>query len=67
MLGFLWEATRGYRLHPWDSPYLRWRVETYWGWHAEAITAAQFRAFAWEHRGELWRFLRWAAEMRSRA
>ena len=67
MLGFLWQATRGYRLHPWDSPYLRWRIETYWGLHAESITPAQLRAFAWQHRAELWRFLRWAAAARSRS
>jgi hypothetical protein len=66
MLAFLWQATRGYRLHPWDSPYLCWRIETYWGWHAGSITPAQFRSFAWEHRAELVRFLRWAADMRSR-
>ena len=28
---FLWRATRGHRLQPWRSPYLRWRVETYTG------------------------------------
>jgi hypothetical protein len=66
MLAFLWHATRGYRLHPWNSPYLRWRMETYWGLHAESITPSQFRSFAWQHRGELVRFLRWAAAMRSR-
>jgi len=64
MLAFLWRAARGYRLRPWRSPYLRWRIETYWGWHAEQITAHQFRAFLWEHRGELMRFLRWASRMR---
>jgi hypothetical protein len=67
MLAFLWRATKGYRLHPWSSPYLRWRIETYWGLHAEKITPAEFRSFAWQHRGELLRFLRWAAEMRSRS
>src|SRR6266446_6098144 len=28
-LRFLWNATRGNRLRPWRSPYLRWRLETY--------------------------------------
>jgi len=64
MFAFLWQATRGYRLHPWRSPYLRWRIETYWGLHADEISPRQFQAFVWEHRGELWRFLRWASEMR---
>jgi hypothetical protein len=67
MLRFLWQASRGYRLRPWRSPYLRWRIETYWGWHADSITPGQFRSFVWEHRRELLRFLRWAAEMRTAA
>ena len=40
MISFLWKSTRGYRLRPWDSPYLRWRIETYWGLHAERIGGA---------------------------
>ena len=67
MLAFLWQATRGYRLRPWRSPSLRWRIETYWGLHAEAISPREFRAFVWEHRAELWRFLKWASEMRRQA
>jgi hypothetical protein len=63
MLRFLWRASRGHRLTPWNSPYLRWRIETYWGLHAEAITAAEFRSFVWIHRAELWLFLRWAGRM----
>jgi len=58
-----WQAARGHRLQPWRSAYLRWRVETYWGLHAESITPAVFRAFVWEHRAELWQFLDWAARM----
>jgi hypothetical protein len=60
---FLWRATQGHRIRPWRSPYLRWRIETYWGWHAEQITPRQFRLFMWEHRAELLRFLDWAARM----
>lgn len=63
MLRFLWRASRGYRLRPWDSPYLRWRIETYWGWEAAGITPEQFRSFMWEHRAEMLRFLRWAGRM----
>lgn len=63
MIGFLWKASRGYRLRPWASPYLRWRMETYWGMHAETITFAEFWRFLWQHRGEMWRFLRWAGRM----
>ena len=53
MLRFLWRATRGYRLRPWRSPYLRWRMETYWGIPAEKIAFADFWRFAWEHRADL--------------
>jgi hypothetical protein len=61
MLRLLWRMTRGYRLRPWLSPYLRWRIETYSGLHAEAITFRQFWGFAWKSRRELLRYLRWAA------
>jgi hypothetical protein len=64
VFSFLWRASKGYRLRPWRSPYLRWRIETYWGWHAEKITPRQFFQFMWQHRSELLRFLRWAARMR---
>lgn len=66
MLGFLWHATRGYRLTPWRSPYLLWRIETYWGLHAGRISRGEFVRFSREHAGELFRFLRWAGRMRSR-
>jgi hypothetical protein len=62
---FLWRGTRGYRLRPWASPYLRWRIETYWGWHAEQIDARSFWAFSWGQRRPLWRFLLWASDMAS--
>lgn len=60
---FLWTATKGYRLRPWRSPYLLWRIETYWGLHADTITPRQFIGFSWQHRGELLRFLGWAGRM----
>jgi hypothetical protein len=63
MLRFLWKASKGYRLRPWASPYLKWRIETYWGWHAEDIDARKFWTFLWEHKTEMFRFLRWAGRM----
>jgi hypothetical protein len=30
-LSYYWIAARGFRFHPWDSPYLRWRLETFLG------------------------------------
>lgn len=65
MIGVLWNLTRGYRLRPWASPYLRWRIETYWGIHADRITFLAFWSFAWRRRRELLRYLKWAAEMRT--
>ncbi|MFN7997858.1 MAG: hypothetical protein U0Q18_29835 [Bryobacteraceae bacterium] len=61
MLRLLWQLTRGYRLTPWRSPYLRWRLETYWGLHAERITFGEFWRFVWQHRADLWRYIRWAS------
>lgn len=63
MLRFVWRATRGYRLRPWRSPYLRWRIETYWGTPAEEIQFRDFCRFAWRHRRDVLRFLRWAGKM----
>jgi hypothetical protein len=63
VLAVLWRLTRGYRLRPWRSPYLLWRIETYWGIHAESIGPAEFFRFTWTRRADLLRFLRWAARM----
>ena len=67
MLGatiFLWNATRGHRLAPWRSPYLRWRLETYSGVHAETITASIMLSFLWREKRQFLRFLQWTGEMR---
>ena len=37
-----WRLSKGYRLRPWRSPYLRWRIETYLGVHADHITTSDF-------------------------
>lgn len=64
MLYFLWIATSGYRLRPWKSPYLRWRIETYSGIPAESITARSFFQFVWKERHSLWQYLRWVGRMK---
>ena len=56
-----YRLAKGYRLRPWQSPYLRWRIETWSGLHADKITAGIFLRFVWQHRTDLWRYLRWAA------
>ena len=64
MFGLLWRMTRGYRLRPWRSPYLRWRIETYSGAKADEIGGAAFWRFVWSSRRDLLRYLRWAERMR---
>ncbi|MDE3167677.1 MAG: hypothetical protein KGN36_17885 [Acidobacteriota bacterium] len=64
MIRLLWNLTRGYRLRPWRSPYLRWRIETYSGIHADSVGFAAFWRFAWQERASLLRYLRWADRMR---
>lgn len=59
MLRFLWFATRGYRMAPWRSPYLRWRLETYSGIPADSFTAATFFQFIIRERRSLWQYLLW--------
>jgi hypothetical protein len=62
-LRFLWNATRGHRLTPWRSEYLRWRVETYSGQRAETLTAKDFLVFAWTSRWELLGYLVWIGRL----
>jgi hypothetical protein len=64
-LRFLWNATRGNRLRPWRSPYLRWRLETYSGQKAETVRARDFWNLFWSEKRQFFRFLRWTREMRS--
>jgi hypothetical protein len=59
LLRFLWIASAGYRLRPWRSPYLRWRIETYSGIPAASIGFTQFWRFVWRERHSLWRYLNW--------
>ena len=60
---FLWNATRGHRLRPWRSEYLRWRIETYSGVEAHSIDARGFFRFLWQEKRRLVSFLRWAGEL----
>jgi hypothetical protein len=62
-LRFLWNSTRGHRLTPWRSEFLRWRVETYSGRRAETLTAKSVLDFLWAERWDLLRFLRWTGEL----
>jgi hypothetical protein len=63
MIWIAWRLSKGYRLRPWRSPYLRWRIETYLGIHADRITAGDFFKIAWRERHGFLRYLRWADRM----
>jgi hypothetical protein len=62
-IAFLWNATRGHRLMPWRSEYLKWRIETYSGLKADSIDARRFWRFMWQEKGNLLHFLRWTGEV----
>jgi len=61
---FLWTATRGHRLRPWRSEYLKWRLETFTGKPAEEVSTGDFGRFLFSERRQLLQFLRWLGEMR---
>jgi hypothetical protein len=63
MLRIAWRLSKGYRLRPWRSPYLCWRIETYLGVHADRIGARDFFGIAWRERRGFLRYLRWADRM----
>jgi hypothetical protein len=60
---FIWNATRGHRLRPWRSEYIKWRIETYSGMKAEEISASDVMRFVWREKGNLLRFLKWTAQI----
>jgi hypothetical protein len=64
LLRYYWITAKGYRLHPWDSPYLRWRFETFLGPEAADMTAGKFLRLSWNYRNQMERFLDWADERR---
>lgn len=63
MVRLLLRMTHGYRLTPWCSPYLRWRLETYSGVEAGTITPRLFWRLVWANRHQFVRYLRWAERM----
>jgi hypothetical protein len=44
LLRFFWNSTRGHRLAPWRSPYLRRRMETYSGLQMDKIGFVEISA-----------------------
>lgn len=64
MLRYYWKVSRGYRLRPWKSPYLHWRMETFFGPEAEPASASRFLSLLWRERRRLREFLVWTDEYR---
>jgi hypothetical protein len=64
---FLWIATKGHRLRPWRSAYVRWRIETYSGISAESLSALDVMRFFWREKLNLLRFLHWAGTLEKAA
>ena len=62
---FFWNATRGHRLRPWRSEYVKWRIETYSGMKAETMTARDVLRFTWREKRALLRFLLWTGKLDS--
>lgn len=63
-LRYYWITAKGYRFTPWKSPYLRWRMETFFGPAAAGLDARKFLRLMWQERVRMRLFLRWVAERR---
>jgi hypothetical protein len=63
-LRYYWIVARGYRLNPWNSPYLRWRFETFLGPEAAGLEAGKFFRLMWKYRDQMERFVDWAEARR---
>jgi hypothetical protein len=63
-LRYYWITTRGYRLNPWNSPYIRWRFETFIGPEASPLDARKFFQLSWKYRKQLESFIEWVGERR---
>ena len=59
-----WTGSKGHRLRPWESPYLRWRMETYSGKPAGTLKFGDFWKMAVAERKQVGSYLRWVGELR---
>ena len=67
LVRYAWNATRGSRLTPWRSKYVRWRIETYSGQWAAKLSIREMLRFVWISRWELLSFLRWTGQVQREA
>lgn len=66
-LRYYWIIAKGYRLRPWKSPYIQWRLETFFGQEAAELDARKFFRLMWRERVRMERFLDWVNERRHAA
>lgn len=64
-LRYYWIIAKGYRLRPWKSPYIQWRLETFFGHEAADLDAGKFLRLMWRERARMERFLGWVAQRRA--
>ena len=58
---YYWIISKGYHLRPWQSPYIQWRLETFFGKGAADLDGRKFFRLIWTERVRLKRFLGWVA------
>jgi hypothetical protein len=63
---YYWIISKGHRVRPWKSPYIRWRMETFFGQDAAGLSAGKFFRLIWRERTRMKRFLGWVGEQRER-
>jgi hypothetical protein len=63
---YYWIISKGHRFRPWTSPYIQWRMETFFGQRAADLTAGKFFALMWRERARMESFLGWVADQRER-
>jgi hypothetical protein len=61
-LRYYWITAKGYRLRPWKSPYIQWRMETFFGQEADDLDARKFFRLMWRERARMEKFLDWVAQ-----
>ena len=66
-LRYYWIISKGYRLRPWASPYIQWRLETFFGHQAAGLDMRGFFDLMWRERARMVHFLGWVADARRRS
>jgi len=65
-LRYYWIISKGHRLTPWRSPYIQWRLETFFGKGAANLDAKKFFSLLWRNRSRMELFLEWVADSHRR-